>query len=70
MIARLMLLLRPTPREIVMLAKREVDPRYANEFEAIHVGPLISLLALSLIAVASGASAPFRIAYRLVTRRR
>jgi hypothetical protein len=66
MIGRLVSLLRPTPREIVMLAKREADPRYAREFEGIHLGLVPSFALLGLIAVAGGVAAPFRIILRLL----
>lgn len=70
MIGGFVQLLRPSPREIVTLAKREADPRYVAEFEPLHLGPIPSLLALCAIGMMGGFMAPFRAVARLRRSRR
>lgn len=61
--------LRPTPREIVVLARREVDPRCVAEFEPLHLGPVRSILALVGIGIAGAIAAPFRLLTNLTSPR-
>ena len=51
MIGAILDLLRPTPREVVNLARREADPRYVADFEPLHLGPVLSLLVLAGIGI-------------------
>ena len=62
-------LLRPTAHEIVLLARREVDPRQFAAFQPIHLGPFVSFIALLAIGLAGALVAPIRIVRRLLSRR-
>jgi hypothetical protein len=70
MIGAILDLLRPTPREVVNLARREADPRYVADFEPLHLGPVLSLLVLAGIGIAGAIAAPFRLIATLYSRRK
>ena len=46
-------ILKPTDREIRVLARRETDPRQAARFEPICRGPLFALVAIPLVVLAA-----------------
>jgi hypothetical protein len=62
-------LLYPNADEVYEIAVREADPRFVAAYEPITPGPIVALLLLACVGLASAIYAPLRIGRSLVRRK-
>jgi hypothetical protein len=58
--------LKPHPRDVERLARRECMPEHATQYEAVTLGPFANAALLALVAAAALIVTPFRLLLSLL----